>query len=575
MHRLVIYPEEKEIFSERENLLKILQENGVYINSVCGGKGWCGKCKILIRDGNPPPITEIEKKILSREEIENGVRLACQVILENSLKIDILNRFNNIKILKRFNLNLDVPLNPVIFLEPFSLPPPSISDQRSDLERIFCYIKEKSIKNINLLRKIPKFLRENNFEGKFVIYNDEIIDIREKEFSNPLGIAFDIGTTTLVGYLLDLKEGKEIEVISDINPQFKFGSDVISRINHIMISKDGIKDLRESLIYSLKEMIIKLCVKNRISPLDIYAFSFVGNPTMIHIFLGITPEYIAISPYIPVISSGMSFYAKELDFDISPYAKIYIIPNISGYVGGDILAGILATNLWKDEGNLLLVDVGTNGEIVLKTDDGIFSCATAAGPAFEGGNITYGMIASEGAIDHVWIEKGEVKFSVIGGGKERGICGSGIVDAISVMLDLNIIDNRGKFIKEEPFFLGNVKITQKDVREIQLAKSAIRSGIEILLKTAGKNFEDIDKVYLAGAFGNYMRKESAIRIGLLPPIHMEKVEVVGNSAGKGGELVLLNKEYMEIVEKISKMIRYIELSAEKDFQEYFIEFIYF
>lgn len=577
MHKIIIYPEGKEIsFLYEENLLKVLQDEGVNINSICGGEGWCGKCKVVIKEGNPSPLTETERRLLISEEIEKGIRLACQVIVRDNLKIEIVDKSEDIKILYKFNLTSNIKLDPVVSLESFSLPLPSLEDQTSDLERILRGVRKRlTIKKIDLVRKIPKFLRENNFQGKLVIFENEIIDVREENFSNPLGIAFDIGTTTLVGYLLNLKEGKELEVVSEINPQNKFGSDVISRINYVMNSKDGIKILRKSLLSSLKEIIEKLCRKHNCSPLDIYAISITGNPTMTHLFLGITPEYIAISPYPPVITSGMIFDAKDLDFEISLNAKIYVLPQISGYVGGDIVGGILATNLWKEEGNILLVDVGTNGEIVLKTQDGIFSCATAAGPAFEGGHITYGMIAGEGAIDHVWIEDGEVVFSVIGDRKEEGICGSGLIDAISVMLDLGVIDETGRFKKNEFFSLGSIKITQKDVREIQLAKSAIRSGIEILLKEVRKSFKDIDKIYLAGAFGSYMRRESAIKIGLLPPVNVEKVNLVGNSAGKGAELVLLNKEYIKISEKISKEINYIELSARKDFQDYFVEFMHF
>ncbi|MEN2983989.1 MAG: ASKHA domain-containing protein [Dictyoglomaceae bacterium] len=576
MPKITIYPDNIEIYiSEEDNLLRVLQKNKIGIISYCGGEGWCGKCKILVKEGNPSPLTLKEKRILTEEEIEKRIRLACQIRVKEDIKIEVLKRIKELDIIYRFNLDLNLEFNPVISIQSFSLPLPNLYDQTSDIERLLRTKKDLKIKNINLIRKIPRFLRENNFQGKLVIHEDEIIDIREETFDSPLGVAFDIGTTTLVGYLLDLKRGKEIDIITHLNPQSFYGSDIISRITYAINSKDGINILKETILSSLKEMIETICSKNNSSPKDIYAFSIAGNPTMIHLLLGINPEYISVSPYIPVISSGMILDSQDLDLNISPFAKVYILPNISGYVGGDIIAGILAVGLWKEEGNVLFVDVGTNGEIVLKTKKGIFSCATAAGPAFEGGHISSGMIAKEGAIDHVWLENNDVKFSVIGDKKEEGICGSGLIDAVKVMLDLNIIDKTGRFNKEKYFSIGDVKITQRDIREFQLAKSAIRTGIEILLKEAKMNFKNMDKVYLAGAFGNYLNKESILRIGLLPPINPERIIFVGNSAGKGAELVLLNKEFMALAEKLRKEIIYIELSGRKDFQDYFVEFMYF
>lgn len=576
MHRITIYIEGIEIyFSREENLLRILQKNKIGIESACGGEGWCGKCKVLIKEGNPSPLTLIEKKILTKEEMEKGVRLACQVYPKNDLNIEILNKTKKIRISSQFNLELRVDHNPVITVDSFSLPLPSLYDQESDLDRLLSIKRELRFKNINLIRKIPRFLRENNFQGKLIIHNNEVIDLRKEEFNLPLGIAFDIGTTTLAGYLLDLEGGRELDTIIELNPQSQYGRDIISRITHTIKLERGLNILRNLVLSSLEGIIRKLCLKNNLSPLDIYAISIVGNPTMIHIFLGITPEYIAISPYTPAISSGMIFDSKDLDFDISPFAKIYILPNISGYIGGDIVAGILATELWKEEGNILFVDIGTNGEIVLKTNKGIFSCSTAAGPAFEGGHITHGMIGMEGAINRVFLEGKDVKFSVIGNKKEEGICGSGLIDAIRVMLDLEIIDETGRFKKGDFFPLGKIKITQRDIRELQVAKSAIRSGIELLLREAGINYKDIAKVYLAGAFGNYIDKDSALRVGILPNVDPEKIIFVGNSAGRGAELVLLNKEYMGLVEEILKKVIYIELSGRRDFQDYFVEFMYF
>jgi len=555
-----ILPDNIVISAERgRRLLDVLRENNIFVNSLCGGMGWCRKCKVKIKRGN---IDRVE--------------LACQLFIKDDLTIELLEENVSFRILSDFTLKRNINLDPIIKLEPFSLPPPNLEDQRSDLERILSFNKNIFVKRLDLLRKIPLFLRRNDFKGKFVCYeNNEIIDLVEREFEKPYGVAFDIGTNTLVGYLLDLKEGKDIGIITQVNPQVEYGVDILSRVNYIISEKDGIEILREKIIKTLEYMINKLCKRSMVNPKDIYAISVAGNPTMEHIFLGITPQFIAVSPFIPIVDLGMTFDAFEVGFSKSKNAKVYVFPNISGYVGGDIIAGILSTNLWQEEGNVLFVDIGTNSEIVLKSRKGMFACATAAGPAFEGGRITYGMVAKEGAIDRVWVEENKVVYSVIGEKEEKGICGSGIADAISIMLDLGIIDRTGRFVKNEDFALGKIKITQKDMREIQLAKSAIRAGIEILLKEAEITSENIEKIFLAGALGNYLRRESAVKIGLLPSVDIDKIIYVGNSAGMGAEILLLDKNYRELADKIAKEVNYIELSAKKEFQNYFVEYMHF
>lgn len=549
-----ILPENKIIkVIQGKRLLDILIENNIEIPSYCGGAGWCGKCKVKILD--------------------KGISLACQTYVEEDLTIKLLKEGGtDINIQKDFWENSNFILSPVITLQAFSLGIPSLSDSRSDLERILPIKENIYLRDISVLRKLPIFLRKNNYKGKLVLFENEIIDVREEELKRVYGIAIDIGTTTLVGHILDLTDGSDIDSYSTENPQLPYGADIISRINFIIHNPDGLQILRDRLIKTLIEIIQNLCKKNNINLNDVYALSITGNSVMTHIFLGVTPENIAFSPFVPVFRNMMILDSRDI-FGNLFNAKVYVFPLISGYVGGDVVAGIIATNLLNEKGNIMLIDIGTNGEIVLKSKDALFACATAAGPAFEGSNISHGMIAKNGAICHVWLE-GTVKFEVIGNMEEKGICGSGLLDAISVMLDLRIIDLTGRFIKGEEFCLGRVKITQKDVREFQLAKSAIRAGIEVLLNEAGITYKDIDKIYVSGSFGSYLNKKNAIKTGLLPNIPLEKIILVGNSAIGGAKMILLNRFLMKDAEKIKEEVNYVDLSSDKKFQEKFIKYMY-
>lgn len=563
------------LVEEGKNLLEVLINNDIKIETVCGGKGWCGKCKVRIIKGKVTELTDSEIRMLNNWEIENNVRLACQIFLKGDLEVEILNRKEEMKIIKDFySKNKEIKENSLLFLRKFEISPPSLRDQKSDLERLISFDKNLSINNLMLLRQLPHILRKIDFKGNLVIFNNEIIDIKEENNCRMYGVAFDIGTTTIVGYLLDLNNFREIDVISKVNPQSIYGSDIISRITFIMENSNGLDILHKILIKSLEEIIIEFSKRNNVSLDDIYIISVAGNPVMTHIFLGISPEYISFSPFVPVFRKSMIFSANEL-LNVLIKAKVYTFPLVSGYIGGDIVAGIIATNLLEEKGNILFMDIGTNGEIVLKIEEKLYACATAAGPAFEGGNISCGMIASKGAIDHVWLEDKKISYSVIGGIEEIGITGSGFLDSICVMLDLGILDLTGKFKEGEEFYIGKVRITQKDIREFQLAKSAIRAGIEILIKRAGLSYDQIDKVYIAGAFGSYIDKDNALRINLIPSVRKEKIFLVGNASGMGAKLVLMNKDLIKKADEISEKIEYIELSSLPEFNEYFIKFMYF
>jgi len=622
MIKITFLPDEKNIkVNEGTTILEALEEVGININTPCGGKGVCGKCKVLIKKGITA-ATPIEEVILSKEEIKKGFREACQTklfkdtvieippeirldfkrVFSSNLKGDI-NRIKN-------NFSLETNLKKV-FLD---LKKPSLDDQRSDWGRIKDELSSKKIENVSnlkvsleILKKIPVLIREANFKITVILHNNEIINVEKGDTTkNSYGIAFDIGTTTVAGYLVDLNTGEELSAVAKANPQIIYGDDVISRIGFAQKQKENLGILQRKIVNILNEIIKESAKKAGVNTNNIYKITIAGNTCMHHLLLGLNPSYIAPSPYIPVIKENLNLKAKDIPkLILEPMANVYILPNISAFVGADIVAGILAIRMYENEKIFLFIDLGTNGEIVLGSKRKMWTCSTAAGPAFEGARISSGMRAAEGAIDKVKMDNKSITYRVIKDGKVRGICGSGLIDLIAELVKLGLIDKSGKLIDREEcdpnlskeikkriingqkgnkFLIaegketenGNpVYLTQRDIREVQLAKAAILAGIKILLKEVNIPQENIQKVLLAGAFGNFIDKKSAIRIGLIPHLPLEKIESVGNAAGRGAEITLLSEKTRGICEKISKDIKYIELSSRADFQEEFVEAMFF
>jgi len=607
--------------NEGSTILEALESAGINIDTPCGGKGTCGKCKILVIKGIDT-IIPVEEKFLSEEEIRKGFRLACQTKIFKDTIIEIPSKIR-LDFKKVFSSNLKGDIHRIknnfslesnlkkVFL---NLEEPSLDDQRSDWERIKDGLSSKKIENISnlktsveILKKIPVLMREANFKITVILYNNEMIDIENGETAqNSYGIAFDIGTTTIAGYLIDLRTGEELSALAKTNPQIIYGEDVISRIEFIQRQKDGLEKLQKKVVSALNEIIKETTQEAKIDKKNIYETVIVGNTCMHHLFLGLNPINLAPSPYIPVIKEILSLKAKDIPgLSLNPTANICMLPNISAFVGADISAGILSTFMWREGKTVLFVDLGTNGEIVLSSKKKIWTCSTAAGPAFEGARISSGMRAAEGAIDKVKIDDESIVYRVIKDGKVRGICGSGLIDLIAELIKLGLIDKSGKLIDREECNLnlsreikkriinglkGNkfllvkgketengkpIYLTQRDIREVQLAKAAIFAGIKILLKEVNILQEDIQKILLAGAFGNFIDKENAIRIGLIPYLPLKRIKFIGNAAGRGAEMALLSTKMRKISQKISKKIRYIELSSRSDFQEEFIEAMFF
>lgn len=387
--------------------------------------------------------------------------------------------------------------------------------------------------------------------------------------SSPFGVAIDIGTTSLVFYLVNLLTGTLVETRPVLNPQTKYGADVISRINYCSQEKNGLKLLQEEIINEVNSQLLHFIETMGISKNELVKISVSGNTTMLHLFLGVDPVPIALAPYVPKFTDEQLLSGKDLALTCHPEALIKVLPSISAYVGADIVAGI-ASLLKTDAKNYLFIDVGTNGEMALLTPEKIYSCATAAGPAFEGANISSGMAAVEGAIS-VYENK---KIKSVGNAEPIGICGSGLIDIVAYLLNEKIIDQEG-YMATKFEVTPSVSLTPADVREVQLAKSALYSGIKILMQEAGLEYNDISKLYLAGGFGNYINYKSAVRIGLLPREMEQKIIPVGNTSGAGALLALRSTDFDLNIQNVLSRSHYIELSTHDDFVMEFAMNMYF
>jgi uncharacterized 2Fe-2S/4Fe-4S cluster protein (DUF4445 family) len=444
-------------------------------------------------------------------------------------------------------------------------------------------------KGANLLNE------KNDRKSKLSFMPEEFSADRMEKY----GISLDIGTTTVVGTLWDLDKGLSIQTIGKTNPQILFGADVISRINYCEDDPVKFQIIRDKIIDCLNKIIQELTLANQLEKDDIIKVTVAGNTTMSHIFAGFNPKNLARAPFIPAYLGEKEFKASEVLLNLNKEAKVILLPNIAGHIGGDITAGILATRTDGFNGMTLFIDIGTNGEIVIAKDGKIYACSTAAGPAFEGAFINHGMRAETGAIEKIKIKNGTVFFKTVEDGEPVGICGSGVIQVIAELLNAGIINNTGRLLlpkelngvelsddltsrlREGPggrefviVFKENkedITITQKDIREVQLAKGAIYSGIILLLNRLNEKIENIDRIIVAGAFGSYIDKESALTIGILPKIDLNKITFAGNAAGAGASLVLLSEDERNKAIQLVDKVEHVELANCDDFQEEFLK----
>jgi uncharacterized 2Fe-2S/4Fe-4S cluster protein (DUF4445 family) len=586
------------------NILKAAKEAGVGIRSECGGKGVCGKCKVIIKSADAvSKVSSVEEKLLSKHEIKEGYRLSCQTrILKNVVvMVPPESRVETRKI-ELYGIEREVEINPLVRKVHVKLEKPTLSDVKPDLERLLEAVEEQLEINgglefdFNVLKELSETLRSSNWDVTVVLWNNRLISVEPGDTTNEMfGVAVDIGTSKIVCHLVDLKSGKTIAVGSIENPQILHGEDVISRITYASNGVLNLNSLQRLVIEGINKILGEACQNAGIDPNRVYEAVVVGNTAMHHLFLGIQPKYLALSPYTPAVKRSISIAARNLNVDnMNTNGVVTTLPIIAGFVGADAVADILATGIHESEDNALLVDIGTNTEIIVGNKEDMICCSCASGPAFEGVHIKDGMKAISGAIERVRITPNlEVEYETIGGEKPRGLCGSAVIDAVAEMFKHGIIDNHGKFnpnvatprLKRNEgleFIIAwqyetatgkEITITQKDIRELQLAKAAIYTGCSILLKRKKLEEKDVGTLFMAGAFGNYINPVNAKVIGLIPDVPAEKIKFVGNTAVSGAKMALISEETRQAAESLIKIIRYHELAADPDFNSEFINAI--
>ncbi|MDR0879699.1 MAG: ASKHA domain-containing protein [Clostridioides sp.] len=588
----------KYSYTDGLDLLSAIRENDISMENPCGGNGTCGKCKIKIIEGNVNEITDEERNFLTKSELDARIRLSCLVYPSGDLILEGVNS----KVSREHHKILtdgyvpDYEKSPSLSKKLHKLEKPTL-DNNISLEDIL-YKGGIDVKdNFDILKTLPGI--SENEHCTLVSLDDKVIGIEANDTTKTLyGVAIDIGTTTVVASLIDIDNEMELGCESDINPQKEYGLDVLSRIYYAKSNYDGLRKLNESIIDCLNDLISKLCHKNNIAKENIYEVSIAANTTMMHLLLGIDPKSIGKSPYSPVFIGARNIKAKDLGINISEFGMVYTLPGVSSYIGADIVAGAAVCALNKTDKNILFIDIGTNGEIVLSKKSALTSCSCAAGPALEGMNISCGMRAGDGAIENIHI--GETKAEgistkVIGDSRGVGLCGSGIIDFVSELARLKLIGKTGRIKKKtdveneetiaylaehivdenkkRKFILdpqtSDIAMTQEDIRQVQLAKGAILSGFYALLNKVEIDMSELDSVIIAGQFGKHLSVESLVGVGIIPKELKENIKYIGNSSKTGAIMALLSREMRREIEKIASNIDYVELSTEKGYERLF------
>jgi uncharacterized 2Fe-2S/4Fe-4S cluster protein (DUF4445 family) len=609
--------------------------NGIAIDSTCGGHGTCKKCKIRIADG-AVQVSSLDARAFSPGELRDGWRLACRAEAMTDLQVEVPPLTTRPKA-ATVGVGRQVILRPAVQKRYLELAEPSLSDQRSDIERVLDQLDDLELRvDLPVLRLLGRVLRAADYKVTAVIVDEVLIDVQPGDTSGSrYGIAFDLGTTTVVATLLDLSTGTPMAVSSMLSKQQPFGADVISRISAVMLEPENLGRLTELAHSSLGDLVTEVCDQAGVDPFDVCEVALAGNATMTHLVLGIDPEPLGVAPFILSARLLPEIRAADLGLQVHPRARAVVFPAFGAYVGGDITAGLLASGMNRDARVRLFIDIGTNCEIVLGSRDWLLATAAPAGPAFEGAAIRCGMRAADGAIEGVVLDPGMppasrdggsdgpaarypgarpasetgsgggVSLKVIGDCEPVGLCGSGLVDAVASLIAVGLLDRSGRFVPDEEaarvapglaarlVMLGNERVfvlhwrgepgdvansiflTQRDVRELQFAKAAIASGWNVLLEEARLTPADVQQVLLAGSFGSYLSPASAIKLGLVPKIGVMRVVSAGNVAGEGAKMALLSVRERAAALALLEEVRYVELSDRADFNDSFVEQLQF
>ncbi len=624
--KVTFLPDNKTVSVEKDTtILSAAISAGVYINSTCGGDGICGKCKVIVEG----QVTSQPNGIITPEERKNNIYLACLTNIHGDLKVQVpeTSRINFDKLTPEeleerlsglYSKAEEVspvkakfedrvfkhsPFATKLYLE---LPKPTINDSISDLERLYRALrnfKEFPVIQTGLfnIRQLGELLRDYEWKVSVTLGKRnntvEIVLIEPGDTTGKnFGLCFDIGTTTISGQLVNLNSKKVLGTKATYNQQAAFGSDVITRIVHAAKS-DGLEQLHNAVCDTMNQIIKELVLEHGVDLNTVNCIVCSGNTTMIHLLLNMDPAHIRKEPYVSTANFLPVVRAAEAGININPRGLLSCVPGVSSYVGGDTTAGVLSSGLYQKEKPCILIDIGTNGEIVLGNQEFLVACSASAGPAFEGSGVTSGMRASSGAIQKVHIDRKDfsVKYSVIQDKLPRGICGSGYIDLLSEMLDAGIIDKSGKIkaqnhqrirqtdlgyefvvcFKEETATGSDIVINEADIENLKRSKGAIYSATSILVKHLGLEFAAIHKFYIAGGFGTYLDIEKAIRIGLLPDLERSKFVFIGNSSLAGAREILLSTQAMEMADNLASKITYFELSVEPGYMEEYGQALFF
>jgi uncharacterized 2Fe-2S/4Fe-4S cluster protein (DUF4445 family) len=566
--------------------------NGIAIDSTCGGHGTCKKCRIRIAE-DPPAPSNLDIRAYSPDELRDGWRLACRAVATRDTAIEVPPLTTRPKA-ATVGVGRQVILRPAVVKRYLELDEPSLKDQATDLERVLAHLDDLEPRtDLSVLRTLGKTLREADYKVTAVVVDDVLIAVEPGDTTDRrFGIAFDLGTTTVVATLLDLGTGTPVAVESMLNKQQPFGADVITRISATMMDPGALGKLCSLARETLAELAGEVCAAGGVAAHEVYEVAVAGNATMSHIVLGIDPEPLGVAPFIMSTRLYPEILAADLGIPAHERARAVMFPAFGAYVGGDIVAGLMASGMDRDSRIRLFVDIGTNCEIVLGNRDWLLATAAPAGPAFEGAAIRCGMRAADGAIEVVTMTPDSLELKVIGDCEPAGLCGSGLVDAVTALVRVGLLDDSGRFIppetaaevapglaerltmigKEKVFMLtDSIYLSQRDVRELQFAKAAIATGWRILLEEAGLTEKDVQQVLLAGSFGSYLSPASAIRIGLVPKVPVLRVVSAGNVAGEGAKMALLSLRERAGGLALLEEVKYVELSDRTDFNDRFID----
>lgn len=581
-----------------DTVLDAARRTGVTLAAICGGAGSCGRCRVRVQEGEVSPPTSAEAKALGADGLRQGMRLACQTRILGDVKVYVPpESLSATQRLQVEGQDVRVALRPPVEAYTVQVPPATLTDLRADAPRLRDALREQhgiadAAIDTDALRELPARLRGQGWEGTSHVRCAggcrEVVRFGPAG-ETPLGLAVDLGTTKIAAHLVDLASGRSLVAAGEMNPQIAFGEDVMARIAYAMGGEAQARGLQAAVVGCIDGLAARLCEEVGRSPDAIVEAVVVGNTAMHHLFLGLPVAQLGAAPYVPVESASVDVKARDLGLRIAAGAYVHLLPNVAGFVGADHVAMLLGARIPDMEGAVLGLDIGTNTELVLKTRDRLICCSTASGPAFEGAHIRDGMRASSGAIEWVSFRGGEVRWQTVDAAPPVGICGSGVLDAVAALRDAGVLTPAGRmqpnprvrtgpdgpeFVLVDAGQTGHgrdIVLTRKDVGAIQLAKGAIRAGIELLMAEAGVKAEDLDRVILAGAFGTYLAVESVLAIGLLPPVAPEKVSQVGNAAAVGARLALISLRERERARQIAARMEYLELTILPQFSNAFAQ----